>query len=247
MSLSDQYRRKAQQAREKIASLQKDKGRLVTKAAGLQKKINSANEAAGKTKSASTLKSKLRESERASKELATTEGKIATVEGKIAAEQKKLNSAQQSLAKEEAKEAKKRQKDADTGTRQTKQQIAGIESTLNQHDALHKETMSEIEKLKRLPERINVLFFASNPLDQEQLRLDEEVRAIQEMIRKSKHRNAVKLESCWAVRSMDVMQAITNTIHGLFISADMGRIRTKLFFRTNLAKQSLSRRKPSSR
>ena len=39
-------------------------------------------------------------------------------------------------------------------------------------------------------------------------RLDEEVRDIGEMIRKSEHRDAVRLESRWAVRPLDVLQAI---------------------------------------
>ncbi len=83
-----------------------------------------------------------------------------------------------------------------------------ITGTLAQHDALHRHTLSVIERLAQLPERIVVLFLAANPLDQEQLRLDEEARSIAEMIRKSEHRDAVKLESCWAVRPLDVLQAI---------------------------------------
>ena len=49
---------------------------------------------------------------------------------------------------------------------------------------------------------------AANPLDQAQLRLDEEARSIAEMIRKSEHRDSIRLESCWAVRPLDVLQAI---------------------------------------
>ena len=44
--------------------------------------------------------------------------------------------------------------------------------------------------------------------DQAQLRLDEEARAISDMIRKSAHRDSVKLESCWAVRPLDLLQAL---------------------------------------
>lgn len=69
-------------------------------------------------------------------------------------------------------------------------------------------TFNALEKLQQLPERITVLFLAANPVDQQQLRLDEEVRSISEMIRKSKHRDSVKLESRWAVRPLDVLQAI---------------------------------------
>ena len=92
--------------------------------------------------------------------------------------------------------------------RQTKQTMAKLGNQLREQDNRYQGAMSEIEKLKNLPEKITVLFLASNPLDQAQLRLDEEARAIQEMIRKSEHRDAVTLESRWAVRPLDVLQAI---------------------------------------
>lgn len=201
MGMSDQYRQRIQQSREKIARLQKEKGQLAKKSADLQGKINSASEAASRTRSESTLKSKLREAERRSKELATTEGKIGNIEGKIAAEQKKLNDAQQSLTREEKREA-------DRSAREHEKRMKQISGKLTKHDSLHRQTLLAIEKLSQLPEKIVVLFLASNPLDQEKLRLDEEARAIEEMIRKAEHRDAVKLESRWAVRPMDVMQAI---------------------------------------
>ena len=64
--------------------------------------------------------------------------------------------------------------------------------------------------MKNIPEKIIVLFLASNPIDQMQLRLDEEARAISEMIKKAKHRDSVKLESCWALQPMDLLQALND-------------------------------------
>ena len=52
---------------------------------------------------------------------------------------------------------------------------------------------------------------ASNPSDTSQLRLDEEVRAIQEKIRLSDYRDSIHFESRWAVRSADILQAINET------------------------------------
>ncbi|MDR1881480.1 MAG: CHAT domain-containing protein, partial [Prevotella sp.] len=52
------------------------------------------------------------------------------------------------------------------------------------------------------------LFFATNPIDTDRLRLDEEARTIQEMIRKSEHRDSISFESRWAVRPLDILQAI---------------------------------------
>ena len=154
------------------------------------------------------LKSKLGQIERLRKASSANERAIARIDGKIAAEHKKLNNARKSLSSEEEKQAKKRQREADQLNLRTEQQMTVMDRRLRKHDSLYQEVMSDIEKLKNLPESITVLFLASSPVDQEQLRLDEEARAIQDMIRRSEHRDNVKLESRWAVRPQDVMQAI---------------------------------------
>ena len=62
--------------------------------------------------------------------------------------------------------------------------------------------------ISKLPTKIKVLFLASNPTDQIQLRLDEEVRAITEKIRLSEYRDFVELISRWALRTSDLLQAL---------------------------------------
>lgn len=62
--------------------------------------------------------------------------------------------------------------------------------------------------LAKLPTKIRVLFFAANPRDQSQLRLDEEIRSIEEKIRASEYRDSVELISKWAVRPPDLLQAL---------------------------------------
>jgi len=198
---ADQYRRKAEQARSKIAQLNKDKGRLATKRASLTTKMNSANERAFKATSSSTLKSKLREAERAAKDLAKVESDNGKIETKIAQESKKLGDAEKLLANEQAREATKRERTAKRLADSTKQKINQLDSTLSV-------AVQDIETLKTLPQVIQVLFLAANPLDEDELRLDEEARSIHEMIRKSEHRDSVKLESRWAVRPLDALQAI---------------------------------------
>lgn len=59
-----------------------------------------------------------------------------------------------------------------------------------------------------LPEKISVLFVASNPTDQTQLRLDEEIRAVTGKIRESKYRDSVELKAVWATRPSDLLQAL---------------------------------------
>ena len=208
MSMSNIYRQRTNQARQQIASLQKEKGNFSKKSADLQKKANSADTEANRTKNISTRSNKLREAQRARDDNASVTKKIGAIESKIAAENQKLHSAERSLTSEEAKEAKKQQRDAEQLNRKNQQQMNTMNSQIKLHGTLHKETFSEIDKLKNLPERITVLFLASNPLDQDQLRLDEEVRAIREMIRNSEHRDAVLLESRWALRTQDLLQAL---------------------------------------
>jgi hypothetical protein len=59
-----------------------------------------------------------------------------------------------------------------------------------------------------LPEKIKVVFLAASPVDQDRLRLDEEVRSITQMIRASEHRDSVELVSRWAVRPLDLLQIL---------------------------------------
>jgi len=83
-----------------------------------------------------------------------------------------------------------------------------LKSSLASHDSLHQQTQKEIADLRKVPEKIAVLFIASNPLDQQQLRLDEEAREIEIMIRKSEYRDSVSFITKWAARPLDILQAI---------------------------------------
>jgi len=55
---------------------------------------------------------------------------------------------------------------------------------------------------------ILVLFLAANPKDTVQLRLSEEVRSIDERLRKSEFRNSFQLEQHWAVRYTDLQEVL---------------------------------------
>jgi len=208
LSLLDTYRRSVQRKREEISRLQQDKAREQKKLADLSGKIQSASQSIGRTKSSSTIQTKLREIERHQKESARVEKKIADLETKIARKQKELGDEQKKVTREEENELKKRNREAEKQAREHQRRMEDIKSTLAKHDRLHVETRSALERLQQLPDKIVVLFLAANPLDQQQLRLDEEARAIADMIRKTKHRDSVKFESCWAVRPIDILQAL---------------------------------------
>jgi hypothetical protein len=208
LSLLDTYRRSVQRKREEISRLQQDKAREQKKLADLSGKIQSASQSIGRTKSSSTIQTKVREIERHQKESARVEKKIADLETKIARKQKELGDGQKKVAREEENKLKKRNREAEKQAREHQRRMEDIKSTLAKHNRLHVETRSALERLQQLPDKIVVLFLAANPLDQKQLRLDEEARAIADMIRKTKHRDSVKFEFCWAVRPMDILQAL---------------------------------------
>lgn len=201
MSLLSSYRKNAQRKRKEFSKLSSDKAKQQKKLSDISSKIQRASKMLSRTKSSSTIKSKSREIERKQKEAVRVEKKIADIEAKMARTQKSIDDLLNKISREEKKEFDKRQKEEEKRTRE-------LNSTINQHDRLLNKTMSDVEELKKIPDEITVLFFASNPIDQKQLRLDEEVREVQEMIRKSEYRDSVKLESCWAVRPGDVIQAI---------------------------------------
>lgn len=205
---SDSYRRQAQRHQEQIARFQRDKGSLAGRVADAQRKANGSAQSATRASNSISANSHLRWAQRYQEEVAREQKKIADIEDKIAREQGRLNDTLRSLAREEEREQKSRQRDDERRLRESEQRMRQVTSKLTQHDAFHQNTFSALAKLAQLPERIVVLFMASNPLDQPQLRLDEEARAIAEMIRMSAHRDAVRLESRWAVRPLDVLQAI---------------------------------------
>lgn len=204
----DTYRRSVQRKQDEISKLHIDKAKEIKKDADLASKIQKAKEAINRTKTQSTIKSKVNEIGRHQTERANVAKRIASIEEKIARKQKELGTEQGKLAREEEKEAKKRSQEIEKQERKQKKRMSEMNSTLAKHDRLHVETKTMLERIPQLPEKIVVLFLASNPVDQKQLRLDDEARSIAEMIRKTKHRDSVKLESCWAVQPMDILQAI---------------------------------------
>ena len=212
---SDYYRGRVQSKQSEIAQLQTEKAREAARAADFQKRAGEAGERAGRASSMSSAQLYLRDAQRqtvqavgAQKKVAEIETKIARKQSEMGQDQKCLNQAQQREADEARRADERRMREQRQRESDHENHMRSISQTLNQHGALHRQMLNAIEKLTQLPERITVLFMAANPLDQTQLRLDEEARAIAETIRKAEHRDAVRLVSCWAARPLDVLQAL---------------------------------------
>ncbi len=165
--------------------------------------------------------------------------KIADLEAKIAREQELLYEAQTRLLAAQDQESRSRDQAQKRVTRSHGQRMKALSGKLEHHDQLHTLALSAIERLQHLPEEIVVLFFAANPFNQQELRLDEEVRAIGEMIRKSKHRDSVRLESRWAVRPLDVLQAINECRPRIGHFSGHGSDRDEIVFQDNAGQAKL--------
>lgn len=208
---SDTYRRHIQRYHQEIARLQEKKARDVGKIADQQRGINSASEQLSRSSSSSTIRSKSREVERRQREIAQTQKDIARTENEIAGKQRRLHDAEKNLASEGEREDRRQRQGADRAEHEHERRMQDITGRLTRQDALLQRTARAVADLSRLPERIVVLMLSANPTDQTALRLDEEARTITEMIRKSEHRDALRLESRWAARPLDLLQAINET------------------------------------
>ncbi|GLH44583.1 hypothetical protein RS3R6_09390 [Pseudomonas atacamensis] len=197
------YRSQVAQHQRTIARLLGDKVKKVKAAATAGKKSADASAAAAKTSSASTMKSKLRDATRYDSEQTKALSEVSQLEKKIFEAQKRLTQSEQRLA--EALKRELRRSDA-----AQEQRMRQINDGLSRHEELHDQTAREIEKLKALPEKITVVFFAADPGSDKsnRLLLDEEARLIGEKIRASEHRDVLEFHTRWAVRPMDVFQAM---------------------------------------
>lgn len=204
MALIDTYRTSIMRKKKEVAKLQSDKASEIKKISDHTKKILSAKQAISRTKSLSTVQSKVREIERSEKAIASLEKKVSDIDGKIARKNKEIAEEERKLRQAEEREEKKRLKEAES-------QMKKVNEILGHHTKLHLQTQQAILDLQSVPEKITVLFMASNPIDVPALRLDEEARAIDEMIRKSEHRDSVSFVTKWAVRPQDVLQAINES------------------------------------
>lgn len=208
MGLIGIYRNNIARKKQEMAKLSSDRAKETKKIPDLKGKIISAGESISRTKSQSTIKSKLIEIQRLEKRLADIDKKVASVDAKIASKDKEIFNEEKKLRAEVEKVEKKKIGEEKKRLKESEKQMKLINDTINNHSRVQSEIQRTLIDLRSIPEKITVLFMASNPINSQLLRLDEEARDIQEMIRKSEHRDSVKFETRWATRPLDILQAI---------------------------------------
>ena len=208
MALIDTYRVNVNRKREQISKLSADKAKENAKIVATRAKIERANDTIKRTKNISTVKTKINEINRAEKDITVSEKKIADFNKKIAKLEKELADEQQKVEREEKKIHDQQVKEELAIQKNTQRQISELNRVVKIHSEIQSGLQNQIDELQKLPETITVLFLASNPIDTKSLRLDAECREIQEMIRKSEYRDTIRFESRWAMRTIDLLQAI---------------------------------------
>lgn len=208
MTITDTYRNNVLRKKKELAKLQSDRANETKKTPNNTSKIQSAKKAISRSKQEATIKSKYREIERAEKALVALDKKVAGIDSKITKKEKEIFEEERKLSRESERDQKKNEQIEKKRIQVSELQTKKFNDMLGKHSKLHAETEQILDDLQHVPEKINVLFMASNPINELALRLDEEARAIGEMIKKSEHRDSVFFVTKWAVRPLDVLQAI---------------------------------------
>jgi hypothetical protein len=232
MSIS-MYRNNVTRLTKEIADLRKQVGQENERMARLGNDTVSIQRTMTGNMNLSTLNSKLQQIANKQKDISQCQKKVGDLESRISSKMSDLSRALDSLRSLESQEQRKQ--DAEDKRRRDEEKKRNDEQKRRDDEALRraKELTRETEKQARLhsqlrsspliidfsklPTKIKVVFFAANPIDQDQLRLDEEIRTIEEKIRASEYRDSVQLISKWAVRPTDLLQALNehrpNVVH----------------------------------
>jgi len=206
-----------QAIRSRIDQLQKDKSRIETNLSRENEKVRRKRAEINQIKRSiytstpdSTRQSKQRQIEQKERELTTYEKKAADLSNQLTRRDsellRKLSEAERVEAQIQQRKMQEDKRQRDKEIQHTRNMTMQLERQAQLHSRMSKSPITI--RFEDLPQQITVLFIASNPEDQGSLRLDEEIREIQKNIKLSKHRDSVRLESIWATRPTDLLQAI---------------------------------------
>lgn len=240
MSLIDTYRNNIKRKKDEEMRLNNEKTKYLSDKANKNSRIISAKQAIGRTKSQSTIKSKIREIDRYEKEMQVIEKKIADIDKKIVRKRKEIIDEEKKLQREELKEDRKNELEQRRSAERLNSKIQDIG---NKQEFLQK----EVNKLKESKKKIVILFLASNPKciyrdengvlkEQPKLDLDKEAREIKEAISKSLNRDSIDFQTRWATRVQDLFQAINETNPTIIHFSGHGTTNGELVFQDNLDK-----------
>ena len=201
MSMVEHYRWEVQRYREQISRLQQEKSRHAQDKARYAGNIAREKQMMSSSSSASSVQSHLRSITRYEQDQARCDDRIANVERKIADAERNLARASDWLSREEVRESQRQ-------VEEHQRMMSEMSASVLANQTMIADVEADVASIKKQMNKMTVLFLAANPAVTDRLGLDEESRLIQEMIRKSEYRDSIRFVSRWAVRPMDVLQAI---------------------------------------
>ena len=201
MSMVEHYRWEVQRYREQISRLQQEKSRHAQNKARCAGNIARERQMMSSSSSASSVQSHLRSITRYEQDQVRCDDRIADVERQIADAERNLARASDCLSREEVRESQRQ-------AEEHRRVIAGMSASVLANQMVIADVEADVASIKKQMNKMTVLFLAANPVVTDRLGLDEEAHLILEMIRKSEYRDSIRFVSRWAVRPMDVLQAI---------------------------------------
>ena len=201
MSFSDVYRRNVQRYRDEISRLRAAYSREAQEKSRLSDRIVSEKRSASYSTSESSIRMHMSAVARYEQDQARCDKKMADISKRIATAESNLARESQRLSDEEERDSRRQEEEH-------RRAMDALNRSVKANQTMIADVGAAVTELQQEKNKITVLFLASNPGETDLLRLDEEARAIQEMIRKSDYRDSIRFVSRWAVRPWDLLQAI---------------------------------------
>ena len=210
---SAMYQSQVIQATRKEADFQKKISEQRGKIAKLQAELGAINRSINKQTMGSTLASRMRQIETKTKDLARAEEQLGDLMKRQSSNLADLTRYTQSRDRVEEQEQRRRDAEAQRRHQAELRHVQGVTREMERQRRLHSDMSRShmVIDLAKLPTKITVLFLAAIPRDLPQIGPDVEIRRIQRELRGTEYRDSLALESRWAVRPSDLLQALNET------------------------------------
>jgi mRNA-degrading endonuclease RelE of RelBE toxin-antitoxin system len=209
MSL-DSYRSRLVRLNQEKTNLERSLTREKESIYRIKREIGSIQRSITRNSNPSALRTKQNQIESKEKQLSNYEKRALNYEAKISDKISEIARELANLEKREEREMKKKERELKKNRDEELRHISKVTNELEHQNRLHRQISSSrlVVDIAKLPEKITILFCATNPEDQNQLRLDEEIRLITRKIRTTDFRDSIEIKSIWAIRPRDLLDAL---------------------------------------
>lgn len=206
---ASQYQRQLENKRKQRADAETKAGAFRTKESSKRADAGKSRQAAAKTKSGNTAKSRMREADRRESEAVTTGKEASKWEVKAVRHRKDELSLEQKLARAQRSEAaaaerKQRQETQRAAKREAIERTA-VEERISRTESSVRYVLSRLPDPK--PEKLRILMLGAS--SDGELRIGREMKRIKDAVRSSLHRDAIEFEMKPAATIDDLLDGIS--------------------------------------